>query len=396
IEISTHTIQCTCPSRKQPCKHGIALLLLACNEPSAVPETEQPEWINKWLAKRAGAIKRKETIQTKRAEGEGLGLEQIKAAEKRLALVKQGVEQLDLWLSDLIRNGLGTVGQQSDRFWQDEAAQMVDAQAAGLAARLRRMAAVPNASRNWPEHLLEQLGELALLIRAYKHLDQFEPGLQEEIRQMIGWTLQEADVSQIGEHVSDTWLFLGQQTDTLEHGYAQRTWLIGRTTMRTAMLSQFRPFQQEFARHYPLGCEARATLAYWPGVAPQRAFVEDMNSTTFLSTKKLITDTLPGEPDIATFLSRLATTLAVQPWRNRFLCVMRNTTIFYEQATSRWWLRDQQGQALPLAMTGNGYWTLLAISGGNPVDIAAEWNGETLTLLGMVAEHGYVNCQEEL
>jgi hypothetical protein len=121
-----------------------------------------------------------------------------------------------------------------------------------------------------------------------------------------------------------------------------------------------------------------------------------MNSTTFLSTKKLIADTLPGEPDIATFLSTLATTLAIQPWRNRFLCVLRNTTIFYEQATSQWWVRDQQGQALPLAMTANGYWTLLAISGGNPVDIAAEWNGETLTLLGMIAERGYVNCQEEL
>ena len=80
IEVSSNKIQCTCPSRKQPCKHGLALLMLANNEPEAVPEQEPPEWINQWLAKRASSMKRKKTVQARRAAGEGPSPEQVKAA----------------------------------------------------------------------------------------------------------------------------------------------------------------------------------------------------------------------------------------------------------------------------------------------------------------------------
>ena len=389
IEVSTFTISCTCPSHKQPCKHGLALLMLAMDEPEAVPELEAPEWIDKWLAKRASITKRKETIQNKRAEGEEPSAEQLKTAEKRLALVKQGLEQLDLWLSDLVRNGLGSIGQKSDRIWQDEAAQMVDAQAPGLASRLRRMATIPNASANWPERLLAELGELQLLTQAFHHIEQLDPALQEEIRQMIGWSRKEADVSQLGERVRDRWLFLGQREESIDQGYTQRTWLQGHTTRRIAMLNQFRTAQQSFPKAYPIGREADATLVYWPGTLPQRAFVEEID--TPLLENKLLKGALPGEPTIQAFLSSIAQVLAQQPWRNRFLCVLRESTLFYQQASSRWWIRDQQGQALPLGIS-DAYWTLLAISGGHPVDIAAEWNGETLLLLGAQIGQSYILC----
>ncbi len=60
IALPTLTIQCSCPSRKQPCKHGLGLLLLAATNPEAVPVSEPPEWIATWLAKRAAVSKRKE------------------------------------------------------------------------------------------------------------------------------------------------------------------------------------------------------------------------------------------------------------------------------------------------------------------------------------------------
>ena len=61
IDHATLTIQCSCPSRKQPCKHGLGLLMLVATMPTAVPVGEPPEWIVTWLAKRAAASKRKET-----------------------------------------------------------------------------------------------------------------------------------------------------------------------------------------------------------------------------------------------------------------------------------------------------------------------------------------------
>ncbi|TMA16336.1 MAG: hypothetical protein E6J85_18500 [Deltaproteobacteria bacterium] len=47
-------------------------------------------------------------------------------------------------------------------------------------------------------------------------------------------------------------------------------------------------------------------------------------------------------------------------------------------------VRDQRGATLPLAGFDN--WLLLAVSGGQPVDIAGEWNGRLLFPLGVAAE----------
>jgi hypothetical protein len=117
--------------------------------------------------------------------------------------VAQGLDALDLWLDDLLRQGLATVETQPATFWERQAARMVDAQAPGIAARLRRMAGIPNASPDWPRRLLDELGRLALLSEAYRRLDTLAPALQEDVRQAIGWTLKEEDVLAGGEVVAD-------------------------------------------------------------------------------------------------------------------------------------------------------------------------------------------------
>jgi hypothetical protein len=53
----------------------------------------------------------------------------------------------------------------------------------------------------------------------------------------------------------------------------------------------------------------------------------------------------------------------------------------------RWLVRDRDGEALPLA--GGDHWSLLSLSGGHPVALAAEWDGETLLPLGVVASGMY-------
>src|SRR5258708_7368678 len=126
VDLATLTIQCTCPSRKQPCKHGLGLLLLAANTPAEIPLTEPPAWIVAWLAKRAAASKRKETL--KNQPDTEPSVSQVKTSEKRKAQVAQGIERLDLWLNDLVRNGLGSVEKQPVKLWEAMAKQMVDAQ----------------------------------------------------------------------------------------------------------------------------------------------------------------------------------------------------------------------------------------------------------------------------
>ncbi|GCE06586.1 SWIM zinc finger family protein [Dictyobacter aurantiacus] len=383
IERSTFTTRCSCPSRKLPCKHSLGLLFLAAAVPTALPESEPLEWVSSWLSKREAQQQRQET-RSSRAAQQSDADKQKKTIEKREEKIQQGLSQLDLWLNDLIRNGLGSLEAQPSSFWEGQAAQMVDAQASGLATRIRALTAIPNASKDWTSKLLAQLGKLALLSEAYQHQERLSAEMQENVRQLVGWSLKEPEVLERGTHISDDWLFLGQTREQVERGRAQRTWLYGTTSGQATFVLQFSYMGAPFGETYPLGTHQQAELVYWPGVVPQRALFAQRHGIS-----RPIQERLPGVASFTDFLDGVARQLGRNPWQERFLCLIQDSLPIYDQESKTWWLRDQQGQSLPLARSQNEHWKLLALSGGHPLDLAAEWNGETLMPLGALINHSY-------
>ena len=59
------TYKCSCPSRKIPCKHTLALLLIMASG-EAIPTAEPPEFVAEWSANRA---KRAEETNARGASG---------------------------------------------------------------------------------------------------------------------------------------------------------------------------------------------------------------------------------------------------------------------------------------------------------------------------------------
>lgn len=383
VELASLTSKCSCPSRKFPCKHAIGLLLLAATTPDAIASTDAPDWVASWLKTRAASQKRRETIQAAKESGAEPSEAQIKTAQKRLAQVTKGIETMDLWLEDLVRNGLASVETQPATFWEDQARQMVDAQAPGLAARIQRMAEITNASTNWPEKLLGQLGQLALLSQAFKNIERLDANLQEDVRQLIGWSLQEPEVLAKGERVSDEWLFLGQTIQQRASGqFIQRTWLLGNTTKRAALVLQFSIAGTPYKEVHPIGARQQAELVFWPGALAQRALI----ATRDVSTTP-IQDALPGHETIEEFFQSIVKERASQPWRDRFLCSFKAITPFYDTLSGQWWLRDRDGQGL--RMTRREHWKILALAGGQAVDLAGEWDGDEVTPLSIVADRTF-------
>jgi len=382
VDLSDLTTRCTCPSHKFPCKHGLGLLFLAVDSPDTLPRSEPPAWVSEWLTKRVAAQQAREAPKPSDTQAPKKSEAALAArADKRMALVTKGLEGLDLWLNDLVRNGLAGLELQPATFWERQAARMVDAQAPGVAARLRRMAEIPNATPDWPARLLSALGRLALLTEAFYRLSELDPTLQDDVRQAVGWTLEADEVQARGEAVEDEWLALGQYVVPEDKLRVQRTWLKGLTTGREALVLQFAFGRAPFAQTIPCGVRQAARLVYWPGAYPQRALIDARRGAS-----TALRDRLPGCDLVEDTLRGTATALANQPWLERFGYALREV-VPVRDAARGWSVVDAAGAALPLIK--GEHWRLLALSGGAPVDLAAEWDGESLRPLGAMADGAY-------
>lgn len=122
VDLSALVSRCSCPSRKFPCKHGLALLLLyAQGNPcfSPLPQS-RPGWVDEWLRGR------RERAARHVPAGEGAAAAPVvapeaaaAAASKREATrwkrITQGCAELERWIADTSAMGWPTWGPVSAR-----------------------------------------------------------------------------------------------------------------------------------------------------------------------------------------------------------------------------------------------------------------------------------------
>jgi hypothetical protein len=280
--------------------------------------------------------------------------------------VASGLAELDRWLCDQVRQGLAASQQAGYRHWDDIAARMVDAQAPGLAERLRGLASVPHSGPGWEGRLLEEYALLRLLAVAYKRQAGLPPPLRETVRSRVGFSLRQADVLAAGEPVRDHWQVLGRQDAEQDRVRARRTWLRGRTTGRPALVLSFAPAGAGLDVSLTPGTGTDADLVFYPGACPLRAIVAARHDT--------VRSTPPGGDTVAGLLASYAAALARDPWLDGWPAVLEVTPSRSPAPA----VSDAAGDVLPLHPEAGPGWTLLALSGGHPVTVAGEWTARGL------------------
>jgi hypothetical protein len=236
VDLTGPAYRCSCPSRKFPCKHVLALLLLW--SAGSVPDDAAgpPDWVGSWLMARA--VKASRAPSGDQAEPKDPRAA-ARRAEQRETRVASGLAELDRWLCDQARQGLAASQQAGYAHWDDIAARMVDAQAPGVAERLRALASVPHSGPGWDGRLLEEYALLHLLTVAYRRQAELPGPLRETVRSRIGFSLRQADVLASGQPVRDHWQVLARRDLEQDRIRARRTWLRGRKTGRDALLLSF-------------------------------------------------------------------------------------------------------------------------------------------------------------
>jgi hypothetical protein len=140
IDLREPAFRCSCPSRKFPCKHALGLFLLFVSQENLFAPENPPDFCAEWLKKRgAQKIKKEVKNEFELTEEEKEKREKLKAkrAEEREKKVAEGLRELEIWLKDLVRQGLATAKNQPASYCENMAKRMIDAQAPGAARRKR-------------------------------------------------------------------------------------------------------------------------------------------------------------------------------------------------------------------------------------------------------------------
>lgn len=408
--------RCGCPSRKLPCKHALALLLLWSAEESVPIAAQPPDWAEQWLSERRERTRRQETGTATPQPGATAGPADPEAArrraERRAQRVALGASELERRLTDLLRDGLAGADGAGYAAWEETAARMVDAQAPGLASRVREMSTVPASGPGWPGRLLEECALVHLLNQSMLHIDQLPAELAATARSRVGFTIDTAEVLAKGTAVRDRWLVLGHQDSGDAKLTTRRIWLRGERTGRMALLLSFGAAGRSPELTLRAGLVLDADLTYYPAARPLRAAlgtghaerVPPPRSAAVPSSRSTpaprsapspesawaaspgsaspsasegskATSPVPPGVDITSALALYGSALRDDPWLDAWPVVLSQVTPLPGD-TDGWQLADvRSGTALPVDPQCSGRssrWLLTAISGGGPLTVFGE------------------------
>jgi hypothetical protein len=401
--------KCTCPSRKAPCKHALALLLLWARDqvPPGTPGPAAETWISRrsTSADQAQRAPNPAASAAESAPGDvDAGVrdggpdendevtpepptdgERDTARDERVERMMAGLTELDRWLDDRIRTGLADPALARYATWDDLAARLVDAQAGSLANRIRRLAGLVGATPDWQDDVLAELGLLHLLSQAGRHLGSLPGSLADAVATTVGWQVRKADVLG-GVPDTDHWVVAGRSDQREDRIEVRRHWLRGTSSGRWALLLSFAAYQQSLDTSLEVGTSVHADIHRYPGPALRALMGErHANPVDDLFPLEMPAGPPAGRPPSQTVRAacdEIGRMLVAEPWLDR---VPASVTAAPALAGDRWSISDSTGSlpllgGLPAVRRGRtipagdeGLAMLLAISQGQRVDLTIEW-----------------------
>jgi hypothetical protein len=369
--------KCTCPSRKFPCKHVLAVMWMHCDRPERFEPGASPDWVRDWLSRRrpkantapqrAGrsdaatpkpgasmAAALQEAVETGPADPKAMAraeAQRQRLKEEREVTILAGLDELERWIVDQLNLGLAGFAQRAAHSAKTLSTRLVDAKAPGLANRLEMLSAdvfrVPEQMRG--ELVFERLAALALICSAYRNQERLPPALKADVRRTTGWAVKREELLADTEalRVSSDWIVAATLSEVQPDKLRRiETWLLNATPAgdapRVALLIDFVPVSTGPAGSpFTVGEALSGEVVFYPSAAPLRAQ---------LATRSPVSPTAawPELPDsLEAALGEYEAALARQPWLERWPLAARRLTV-ERIGPHQLALAAENGLALPL------------------------------------------------
>lgn len=402
--------KCTCPSRKFPCKHVLALLWLSMEAGDRFGAGEVPAWVNEWMARRrpkktgdekigrdgegkpaaapAGAsfdIAENAAIAVKPVDpkaAERAEAQRTRLREEREASIAAGLGDLDRWILDRLDEGLANFAVNAQQTCRSAAARLIDAKAPGLAGLLDDLAAslfrMPQPLR--AAYAMERLSAIALIGAAYRNQAALPEPMRADIRRLVGWTVRREELleDKTAPRVTGRWLVIAARSEVQPDRIRRlETWLLrlgarGEALPDFALLLDFVPLAGgPSAPPFHTGEMLEAELAFYPSAAPLRAQIVTRGQAEGHAR-------WDGATTIGAALDVWDGALAHQPWLENWPLLIAGAHVARGEDKALW-LADGQGGALPLsAANADGAAMLVGLPG---LSVAGLWDGRQFTPL---------------
>ncbi len=398
--------KCTCPSRKFPCKHALALMWMRADKPAAFAPATVPDWVKDWLSRRRG--KSTATSKTEDEEQQPKSKPSIRLTEtpeaaakadpkaeqraaaarernklEREAAVLAGLEDLDTWLSDQIQHGMASFVAQAAQACRTIAQRLVDAKASGLAGRLdglpTRLFTLPGPAR--PTAAIRELGQVHLISEAYRRASELPELLAADARQAVGWSVKREALLSDSEalRVEAQWRVFAvvseAQPDRLRR---VETWLWRESGAedkpQCALLIDFIPISTGAATGgYLVGDQIDAELTFYRSTIPLRAQITTLKRGAEQNGEPL---TLPSERLSASY-ANYERALSQLPWLGTIPLSFRSASV--RRNGEQLYLCDGESQlSLPLHTSQSSH--VLPLASIDRIDGIGLWNGYEFTL----------------
>ena len=384
IDLNNIAFKCSCPSRKFPCKHGLGLLLLYARQPDQFKQVEEPDWVAAWLTKRAEKAEKKE--QKAKNETPIDEAAQAKRQEKRHQKVLGGISDLEVWMKDLVRNGFLNVPERAYIIFDNMARRMVDAQAPGLAGRLKAMQEIDFDSESWKSELTESMSRLYLLMQSYRNIESLPDEWKDEIRTQIGYP-QSKDNILAGKPVTDCWLVLHKQSRKVNDINTDIYWFYGKKSSLFAKYLSFAVAGSFSTENWIPGSVYEGALCFYNGTGIcRRALFRESELLKEAFVPKCC-------PDLKQAAAMYRQAMTTNPFSEDIPLLINDVTV--ARNGNGYGMLDNAGYAVSVIMSDETYIDILAITGGNPFVSLALVNGNIWELKSIWYNKEYHTWRDE-
>lgn len=429
VDVDDYGYKCSCPSRKFPCKHALALMWRYVNDQSPFAENPAPNWVNDWLGRRRKNSKAPDISEDKSSQKsidkaldepqESISAED--ALKKQLAAAKRaqktklatdasisaGLTELEGWLNDQLRTGMGAFMDKARERTRQIASRLVDAKAAAMASRLDELSAL---ILNQPKHAqiaaaFTEFGRIHLLIQAWQKTPD-DP----DVRRFIHTTETKEKVlnGPNAQKITGIWQIVGEKIETRKDGLISQATYLARLT--DDVNDNNFPFALLLDYHHPssgfkksvsqAGSYMAGTLVFYPSRVPFRAFFETVQ-TIALTPDDAYFDESGSSPVAAADLPKghyavcdnhirqhYANLLTQIPWADCMLYCLSGGQIAKDKNGNYWY----QNNEISLPLTNKTLPRIVCACQLSCVFIL--WQGQRGELLSVVSqEWGFLSCQ---